>query len=322
VLSLLGLAAVVAVTTSGAAAGSAGLSLRGLAGPTSTTVPRRFAVGLRVLRLVDTTRSIHLPNGDVEPRTLVTYVRYPALGRNSAVDIVDARSAQGASPYPLVVFGHGYAGTPALYARLLRAWAQAGYVVAAPVFPLENANAPGGPNERDLVNQPADMSFVITQLLAASSTPKSPLHGMIDPARVAVAGQSDGGETALAAAYDPAFRDRRIRAAVILSGAQIPGAGLAFPPKSPALLATQGSADTVNPPGLTSAFFAIAGRPKFLLTLVGAAHLPPYTDEQPQLGIVERVSISFLDRYLGSGRLRPLLRAGNVPGIARLTADP
>ena len=67
-------------------------------------------------------------------------------------------------PFPLIVFGHGFAVTPAPYAALLRAWARAGYVVAAPVFPLGNANAPGGPNERDLVNQPRDMSFVITRI--------------------------------------------------------------------------------------------------------------------------------------------------------------
>ncbi len=56
---------------------------------------------------------------------------------------------------PLIVFGHGFAVTPAYYWRLLRSWAQAGYVVAAPVFPLENQHAPGGPNEADLANQPA-----------------------------------------------------------------------------------------------------------------------------------------------------------------------
>jgi hypothetical protein len=61
-----------------------------------------------------------------------------------------------------VIFGHGFAVTPGIYTPLLQYWARAGYVVAAPIFPLGNANAPGGPNESDLVNQPRDMSFVIT----------------------------------------------------------------------------------------------------------------------------------------------------------------
>ncbi len=70
--------------------------------------------------------------------------------------------------FPQIVFGHGFAVTPATYYLLLRAWARAGYVVAAPVFPKENAQAPGGPDESDLVNQPRDMSFVITCMLVAA----------------------------------------------------------------------------------------------------------------------------------------------------------
>ncbi|HET7352621.1 MAG TPA: hypothetical protein VFJ11_01055, partial [Gaiellaceae bacterium] len=54
-------------------------------------------------------------------------------------------AVDGNRPWPLVVFGHGFATTPFRYERLLRAWAAAGYLVAAPVFPLGNANAPGGP---------------------------------------------------------------------------------------------------------------------------------------------------------------------------------
>lgn len=111
-----------------------------------------------------------------------------------------------AGPFPLVVFGHGFAVTPAYYCRLLRAWARAGHVVAAAVFPLENAHAPAGPDEADIVNKPRDMSFVITHLLAASDDRRSPLAGLIDPDAVAVSGQSDGGETALAAAYDRYYR--------------------------------------------------------------------------------------------------------------------
>jgi dienelactone hydrolase len=228
-------------------------------------------------------------------------------------------------PFPLVVFGHGFAVTPYLYARLLQSWARAGYVVAAPVFPLGNADAPGGPNESDLVNQPPDMSFVISRLLAAAGAASGPFAGLIDPRAVAVSGQSDGGDTALAAAYDSHYRDPRIAAAAILSGAEIPGAsGYAFPPGEPPLLATQGTADTINTPAETQFFFGAARRPKYLLRLLGAEHVPPYHDEQPQLGIVERVTIAFFDAYLKHrrGALRDLLRAGRVPGVAALVAGP
>ena len=287
--------------------------------------PSSFAVGLRVLRLVDTSRTIELPNGTSEPRPLLTYVRYPALGSPGGTDLPDAPAARADGPFPLVIFGHGFAVTPALYARLLQSWARAGYVVAAPVFPLENADAPGGPDESDLTNQPADMSFVISEILAAARTRAGPFSGLIDSSQVAVTGQSDGGDTALALAYDPTYRDTRVSAAVILSGAEIPSiGGFTFPAGSPPLLATQGTADTVNPPSATNAFFDIAPRPKYLLTLFGAEHLPPYSDQQPQLGIVERVTIAFLDGYLKhrAGALARLVSLGSVPKTASLLAKP
>ncbi|MGI8713926.1 MAG: alpha/beta hydrolase family protein [Solirubrobacteraceae bacterium] len=286
----------------------------------------RFAVGERVVTLVDRGRRIRFPGRRPQPRTLVTVIRYPASGPASRTDVRDALPARLAGGFPLIVFGHGFAVTPAIYFRLLRAWAHAGYVVAAPVFPLENAHAPGGPNESDLVNQPRDMRFVISRLLAGNRDPHDPLAGLIAPSRIAVSGQSDGGETALAVAYDPSYLDRRVRAAVILSGALLPGGGpFAFPSPSPPLLASQGTADTINQPRNTYAFFAAARPPKYLLSLLGAPHLPPYTDEQPQLTIVERVTIAFLDRYLkgvGDG-LRQMRAAASVPpGRAALTSDP
>ncbi len=286
--------------------------------------PSSFAVGLRVLRLIDTSRTIELPNGGSEPRTLYTEVRYPALGAPGGSDMPNAPAARSDGPFPLIVFGHGFDVTPALYARLLQSWARAGYVVAAPVFPLENADAPDGPEESDLTNQPADMRFVISRMLAAS-TGSGPLAGLIDPQRVAVAGQSDGGDTALAVAYDPAYRDPRVRAAVILSGAEIPGTeGFTFPPGGPPLLATQGTADTVNPPSATNAFFGVAPRPKYLLHLIGAEHLPPYSNQQPQLSIVERVTIAFLDGYLEHrpASLAQLASLGTVPGVASMILQP
>ena len=290
---------------------------------TSAARPRPpFAVGLRTVTFVDTSRTVRFPGKPPEPRTLVTVIRYPAIGRGT--DVRDAPPARAAGRCGLIVFGHGFAVTPAPYARLLRAWARAGYVVAAPIFPLGNANAPGGPNESDIVNQPRDMSFVITRMLELDATARSPFQGLIAPHEIAVAGQSDGGETALAVAYDRHYLDRRVHAAVILSGAEIPGVGgFTFPAPSPPLLAAQGTADTTNQPRFTYAFFDAAPRPKFLLSLIGAPHLPPYTTEEPQLSIVVRVSIDFLNRYLGNGTraLQRMLTAGNVPGVSTITAE-
>jgi dienelactone hydrolase len=318
---------------SGASASSVPSTPSGSQAPGSPPAPQPqgspphapYAVGVRVLRLVDQSRTVELPSGR-SPRTLMTIVRYPALGTASTRDLAGAPAARAAGPFPLVVFGHGFAVTPGLYAALLHTWAQAGYVVAAPVFPLEQANAPGGPDESDLVNQPQDMRFVISRMLAASATSGTALGGLVDARRIAVAGQSDGGETALAVAYDTPFRDPRVRAAVILSGAKIPGIGFAFPAHgSPPLLATQGNLDTVNPPSFTHAFYDSAPRPKYLLDLPGASHLPPYSTQQPQLGIVERVTIAFFRAYLGGaggGAAQRIAALGNVPGVATLSAQP
>jgi dienelactone hydrolase len=258
---------------------------------------------------VDPTRLVRYPGEAPGPRKLVTIVRYPG----------------GAGEFPLIVFGHGFAVTPQPYSALLEAWARAGYVVAAPLFPLGNADAPGGPNESDLVNQPRDMTFVITRMLALSAAHNGLLAGRIDPARIGVSGQSDGGDTALTVAYASAFRDPRIRAAAILSGQEIPGlGGYDFPSSSPPLLATQGLADTINLPSTTYQVFHAARRPKYLLTLPGAPHLGPYTDEQRQLAIVERVTIAFFDAYLKRmhAALARMARAGHVPGAASLEAMP
>jgi dienelactone hydrolase len=218
----------------------------------------------------------------------------------------------------LVVFGHGFAVTPVPYAQLLRTWAAAGYVVAAPIFPLSNAHAPGGPDEADIVNQPGDISLVITRLETGFLGP------MIDRHAIAVAGQSDGGMTALATAYDPPYRDTRVDAAVILSGAELPGPAFTFRGASPPLLATQGTDDKTNLPRNTYTFFNAAPRPKYLVRLFGAGHLLPYTTEQPQLAIIERTTLAFLDIYLkhmpDAGA--QLVRAGNVRGVSALTADP
>jgi dienelactone hydrolase len=282
-----------------------------------------FPVGIRVVRLVDASRRIRLPGGRLVPRTLLTYVRYPAVGPPGATDLAGAPAARSSGPFPLVVFGHGFAVTPTIYARLLQSWARAGYVVAAPVFPLANPAAPGGPTESDLVNQPGDMTFVISSLLLANGTPGSPFEGLVVPAQVAVAGQSDGGETALASAYNTRARDPRVDAAVILSGAEMSGlGGRWFPAGSPPLLAAQGTADTINPRRITESFFAKARRPKYLLRLLGAEHLPPYTHQQPQLGIVERTSIAFLDRYLKhTVAAQQLLAFGRVPRTASLLVE-
>ncbi len=286
----------------------AGLALLPGAALSSTgkiTARPPYQVGVRAIKIVEH-RTMRLPDGRVVPRTLETYVRYP---RN------------GPGHYPLVVFAHGFNITPHPYAALLDAITRAGFVVAAPVFPLTNAHAPGGANENDLFNQPGDMRAVITRMILDTRRPGSPFHGLVNGQEVAVTGQSDGGITALLAAYNRRYRDRRVKAAVIMSGAEPSIGGYDFAAGSPPLLAIQGTADTSNLPRNTYKFFHQASRPKFLLKLLSAQHLPPYTKEEPQLGIVERTTRAFLNLYLNHRRSarRQLKRVGTVPGLSSFT---
>src|SRR5205807_8770133 len=124
---------------------------------------------------------VRFPGGGPEPRRLATVIRYPAAGPRSGVDAPAAAPARAGGPFPLVIFGHGFAVTPGPYARLLDAWARAGYVVAAPIFPLGNAHAPGGPNESDIVNQPRDMSVVISRLLGLGEARRGLFGGLVEP---------------------------------------------------------------------------------------------------------------------------------------------
>lgn len=267
----------------------------------------RPQIRLRVFRFVDRSRVAVFRNGASAPRKLVTYLRYPSEGR---------------APFPLVVFCHGFALLPSTYARLLDAWTRAGYAVAAPVFPVENADAPGGPDEADLVNQPADVRFVISQLLRATRNKKSRIYGLIDPTRIAVAGHSDGGDTAFAVAYERAYLDWRVRAAVILSGAVLPPEQAVVRRSRPSLLAVQGTADQINLPSATRELFRDATRPKYLLTLFHAGHLGPYTHDRIQRGLVERVTIAFLNHDFKKAPLRQLVTAGNDPRVSHLRSLP
>jgi len=291
----------------------------------ATAASAHAAVGLAKLRIVDRHRSVPTGHGRRGPRTIETEIRYPALGPAWQRELPNAPPRPGAR-LPVVVFAHGYAVSPETYARLLDAWAAAGFVVAAPVFPRTSSGAPGGPDRSDLPNQPADMRLVISRVVtAARAGSATRWAALVDGHRIAVAGHSDGGITALATAYDRRERDSRVSAAVILAGPFLSSYHWSAPGgREPPLLAVQGTADHTNAPANASAYFGLATAPKYLLWLVGADHLPPFTRQQPQLGLVERATIAFLDRYLKGDRpaQRRLLRAGHVRGRTRLVAQP
>jgi dienelactone hydrolase len=248
---------------------------------------------------VDTSRPT--PAGAEVParpeRTLVTRIVHPAEG----------------GPYPLIVMSHGVNGHPDEYRETLPTWAAEGFVVAAPAFPLSNRDVPGGPsNAVDVLDQPGDVSFVIDQVLALSADESSPLHGLVDPESVGVVGHSLGGATTWAVAYNTATRDERVDSAVVFAGLTIdmPGGTFDYGSGLP-LLVLHGDADDV-PIEMDHDAYLAATSPKWFVTLLGATHVPAFTDEpSPHDELVTRTVIDFWRGTLD----------GDAEALDRVTAD-
>ena len=220
-------------------------------------------------------------------------------------------------PIPLVVFSPGYDIDPGVYGPLVTGWASLGLVVAVPDYPYTSPGTPGGVDEADIVNHPADLEATIDDLLAVSG-PAAPFSRMIDPARIAVAGHSDGAVVADAAVADSCCADRRIRAAAILSGSELTSFRGTYGPAPVPLLVIQGDTDTINPPACSEQIYGTGGTPRFYLDLRGAGHLPPYTADPSAAvyqQVVDRVTALFWRTYLeGDTSAGAALRAGTAVG--------
>jgi len=247
-------------------------------------------------------------------RRLLTFIRYP-LARTQAAP------QPAAGPFPLLMFAPGFMQCAAPYARLLQAWASAGYVVAVVNFPRTDCHA-GDAYEADLVNQPADMSYVISRLLALSAQPNDLFSGMLNRHEIAATGQSDGGDTVAALAASACCADRRLVAVAVLAGAEWPPMpGRYFAHRAPPMLFVQGSADTINPPQTSVQLYRADSRSaRYYLDLFGASHMVPYVGTNPVERLVARVTLAFFDRYvLGQATaLATMTRDGNVAAKAAL----
>lgn len=275
-----------------------------------------YQVGERQVTFVEPARTGRAGHS-LGQRPLVTQIRYPLAQRPSG-----PQPAHG--PFPLLLFAPGFMQCGGPYARLLHAWASAGYVVAVVNFPRTDCHAGPAAYEPDLVNQPADMSFVLSRLLALSKKPGDLFSGLLNRHQIAAAGQSDGGDTVAALAANACCSDHRLGAAAVLSGAEWPPMpGRYFPRGAPPMLFVQGSADPVNPPQASLQLYrADRAGGRYYLDLFGANHMTPYVGSNPEEQLVARVTLAFFDRYvLGeAGALATMRRDGNVRGNAALVS--
>jgi fermentation-respiration switch protein FrsA (DUF1100 family) len=264
---------------------------------------------------VDTSRPTAENNGvpGKDSRTLRTAVYYPTVPTGDGAAPTDRR-------FPLVIFAHGFTGVGRVYNVILQAWAEAVYVVAAPDFPLSSGGTPGGPVFEDYVNQPADESFIIDQLLALNDDPESPLHDRIDPDTIGASGQSLGGITTFGLAFHSCCADPRIDAAVPMAGRLDPYPDGAYEPTiGPPVLIIHGDEDeTVAYAAATEAYDLLLP-PKLLLTHLGGKHVPPYVGSRnaPALSATIDASIAFFDHFLKRerGARERLLAIGERDGV-------
>ena len=253
--------------------------------PSGAEATRPFDITTATETFVDRSRSTQ-PSGQpaVPERSLSTTIYVP----------------EGDGPLPLIVFSHGLNGHPDKFTELLTVWAQAGYVVAAPAFPLTNDHYPeANGNIPDINNQPGDVSFVITEMLRLNGEPGSRVHERIDPDRIGVGGLSLGGGTTYAVGFNDCCRDDRVKAVEILAGALIVTGEHELDGHVPLLL-VHGDRDPALPYQLASDAYAKAAGPVWFVTLIGALHAAPFeNDDTPHDALVEHLTTEFWDATLG-----------------------
>jgi predicted dienelactone hydrolase len=273
----------------------------------------RYQVGQRQLTFTEPAHT-GVTGQHLGERVLITEIYFPASSMSSS------RLASGR--FPLLMFAPGFMQCDTTYAHLLRTWAGAGYVVAGVNFPQTSCRVGDSAYEPDLVNQPADVSYVLGQLLADSAAPGNFFSGHLNSRQVAAAGQSDGGDTVAAMAGNTCCRDYRLKAVAVLSGAEWPPMpGEYFTTTAPPVLYVQGSADPINPPEASQQLYtADTVGPRYYLDLFGANHMIPYAEDDSVERLVARVTLAFFARYvLGQpGALTAMSHDSDHPGISAL----
>jgi pimeloyl-ACP methyl ester carboxylesterase len=217
-----------------------------------------------------------------------------------------------AGPFPLVVFAHGWNSDPQVYRPLLTAWAQAGYLVAAPTFPDSADTLPGTPVS-NYGAQAQDMTFLISSLLSGAAGP-------VDKTRIAVAGHSDGGADVALMALNPHYTDARVRAYLSLSG-QIPmdvSSGPWGVPLPGALLVAVGTADQYGLLDRAEQIFQTAQMPKVLLTVTAGDHLTTFIGDTAAQAAMRAETVRFLNTVFSV----PTITTAALQAALTPTGDP
>jgi len=263
--------------------------------------------------LVDTTRSTPASGSlpEVASRTLETTIYVPS----------------GSGKRPLIVFAHGSNGHPDKFTKLLGSWAEAGYVVAAPAFPLTNATVAGADQSiGDVRNQPGDLSFVLTEVLDLARDRKSPLHRRVDRKKIGVGGLSLGGATTYGAVFTECCGDDRFVAAQVLDGLVLsvgddPSTGQPVLDGRVPLLVVHSDTDPALPYALATAAVTAAAPPVWFVTLHGASHASQFENDVTDYDVIgTQITIDFWDATLEGKKqaFQRLERDATVAGLSSI----
>jgi predicted dienelactone hydrolase len=262
-------------------------------------------------------------------RTLNTVIWYPAPAGSSPINagyaaVVDAPLASGA-PFPMVMFSHGSCGYPLQSTFLTAFLATHGFIVVAPPHPgntISDFPSCGSPATQvnSAAERPADIRFVIDEMLAEDQDAGSPFFGAIDDTKIGMSGHSFGGFTT----YFVAQSDPRVKVAIPMAPA---APGIALPVPSLTML---GQIDAVvNVPAIRDDY-EIAAPPKYLVEIKDTGHYafsngcfaspdcnPPVTLTQAEAHLlVNRWVLPFLEVYLvGDDSYAPLLSPPAPPSV-------
>lgn len=243
-------------------------------------------------------------------------------------------AGQGVAPYPLLVLAHGFQIAPAKYFGSAEHVASFGYVVCLPDYPAPLLGTP------DQARWAKDVLGAIDWAIAASGSSGSPLQGLVDASRVALAGHSAGGKLSVMGAA----QDARVRALVTYDPVdsasfcndpvKCPDASNLMPLAIPTCFLGE-TKDTVKLIPLAPSacapeadnfktFYTPATAPSLQVELLGASHMSflddttgctPCSACQPatqarsdSLEITRAVTVAFLERHLrGDERYQPYL---------------
>jgi predicted dienelactone hydrolase len=239
--------------------------------------------------------------------------------------------------HPLVIFSHGLANSRLGYRYLGEHWASWGFISVHVEHPGAGedlmrrgwmATYRAGFDKRLWSSTPADVSFVIDQLLSPEQTPPF-LRGHIDDHAIGVAGHSLGAYVALAeSGAIPAMNpgDKRIRAAIAMSMSEN------LPPKdygttNVPILHFTGTSDSSLFYGTTKRmrripFETIRGAEQLLVTIRGANHSTFSADDrsatEQRLSMIKAVTTLWWKAWLEDDvEARQLLSSADLAGELR-----